>query len=279
MRTALVLEGGAMRGVFSAGVLDVFLDHSVAFDECYAVSAGACLACSYLSLQRGRGYAVMTDYLDEKEYCSVSSLVRTGDLFGAKFLYHTIPEQLYPIDNEAFRAQKTRFYSVVSNCRTGEAEYLPVRDMFADVESVRASASLPLLSRTVMINGVPYLDGGVCDPIPVARAAKAADRIVIVLTRERSYRKGRDATLALMRLKYRKFPQFVKALSERAARYNESLETLSRLEDEGRAFVIAPDEPLGIRRTEKDRDLLRRGYEQGELQAQRKLTDLLAFLK
>ena len=223
MKIGLVLEGGAMRGVFTAGILDVFLENGLEFDSCHAVSAGSCLACSFLSRQIGRGYAVMTDYLDNKEYCSVSSLLRTGDLFGADFLYHKIPEQLYPIDNATFLQGKTTFYSVATNCESGRAEYLKVEDLIRDVDAVRASASLPLVSRIVDWKGKPYLDGGIADPIPVEQAFRdGCDRVVVILTRHRAFRKSKEKTALLMGLKYRKYPHLVSTLKERHRIYNDT---------------------------------------------------------
>ncbi|MBP3300707.1 MAG: patatin family protein [Clostridia bacterium] len=279
MKIGLVLEGGAMRGVFTAGILDVFLENGLEFDSCHAVSAGSCLACSFLSRQIGRGYAVMTDYLDNKEYCSVSSLLRTGDLFGADFLYHKIPEQLYPIDNATFLQGKTTFYSVATNCESGRAEYLKVEDLIRDVDAVRASASLPLVSRIVDWKGKPYLDGGIADPIPVEQAFRdGCDRVVVILTRHRAFRKSKEKTALLMGLKYRKYPHLVSTLKERHRIYNDTLARLSVYESDGRALVLAPTEPLEIRRTEKDRVLLRDGYEQGRALALSHIGELRDFI-
>lgn len=279
MKIGLVLEGGAMRGVFTAGVLDVFLDQKFQFDRCYAVSVGSCLACSYLCAQRGRGYAVMTDYLDNKDYCSFSSLRRTGDLFGAEFLYHKIPEELYPIDNEAFHRNGTEFYSVVTDCNRGNAEYLRVSDMFSDVDKVRASASLPFVSRMVEIDGQVYLDGGVTDPIPVQKAlSDGCDKIVVVLTRPRDYRKKKERSSFFARLKYRKYPAFVQAMKERVSIYNRTLEALSRLEAEGKALVLAPAQALPIRRTEKDLRVLLEGYRSGCALAEESIPQINDFL-
>ena len=279
MKLGLVLEGGAMRGVFTAGILDVFLDRNLEFDDCYGVSAGACLACSYLCRQKGRGYAVMTDYLGNKDYCSLSSLIRTGDLFGAEFLYHTIPEKLYPIDNVSFHENKTAFHCVVTNCVSGRAEYPIVSDMFSDVDLIRASSSLPLVSRMVEIQGVPYLDGGIADPIPVREAlAQGCDRVVVILTRERTFRKEKEKTLPLIRMKYRNYPNLINAMEARHEAYNASLDLISRLERDGTVLVLAPTEPLKIRRTEKDLQILQRGYDTGRDHALKELPRIRAFL-
>ena len=279
MKIGLVLEGGAMRGVFTAGVLDVFLERGLEFDSCYAVSAGSCLACSYLSRQTGRGYAVMTNYLDHKDYFSLSSLIRTGDLFGADFLYHKIPEQLYPIDNKAFLQGKTNFYSVATHCESGCAEYLRVEDLLRDVDAVRASASMPFVSRIVDWKGRPYLDGGIADPIPVEQAfLDGCDRVVVILTRHREFRKQKEKTALLMKMKYRKYPNLIAAMKKRHQIYNDTLARLSVYESDGRAFVLAPEAPLHIRRTEKDRTRLREGYEKGKTLGLARLEALQTFL-
>ncbi len=280
MKTCIVLEGGAMRGVFTAGVLDVFLERNIEPDACIGVSAGACLACSFLTKQKGRGFAVMTDYLDNKDYCSLSSLVRTGDLFGADFLYHKIPEELYPIDNDAFLAGKTELYTVVTNVETGAPEYHRVEDMFRDVDWVRASSSLPLAARMVDLRGQKYLDGGVSDPIPVKKALEMGfDKVIVVLTRHRAFRKSKEKTIPLIRLKYRNYPKLVEDMKNRHAVYNESLDLVKRLENEGKIFVIAPSDPLNISRTEKNMALLRDGYQQGRTLTESLLPKLTEYLK
>lgn len=264
MKIGLVLEGGAMRGVFTAGVIDAFLEEGVDVDLCIGVSAGACLACSYLCKQRGRGYATMTDYLDNKDYCSISSLIRTGDLFGADFLYHKIPEELYPIDHAVFLKGKTSFYVVATNCRTGKPEYLQVRDLYRDVDYVRASSSLPLLARMVELHGEQYLDGGVSDPVPVLKAMElGCDKVITVLTRHRGFRKGAEVSVPLIRGKYHRYPNLIHDMKVRHTVYNDTLSRIGKLEGEGRIFVIAPERPLDIRRSEKNRERLRAGYDHG----------------
>lgn len=172
MSNALILEGGGMRGIFAAGAIDYLLDQEIRFDNVIGVSAGACHGCSYVCGQRGRAYATATDYLDEKDYCSMRSLRKTGDLFGADFLYYKIPQELYPIDNEAFLKSGIKFQAVVTNCETGEPEYPVIKDMFEDIEYVRASSSLPFLANMVEIDGKLYMDGGISDSIPLAQSLR-----------------------------------------------------------------------------------------------------------
>lgn len=279
MKVGLVLEGGAMRCVFTAGVLDIFLEEDILPDLCIGVSAGACLACSYLCHQHGRGYATMTDSLNEKDYCSISSLMRTGDLFGADFLYHKIPEELYPIDHRAFLTGRTEFYTVITNCLTGKPEYPKIEDMYRDIDYIRASSSLPLLARMVELNGEKYLDGGVSDPVPVLRALEmGCDKVIVVLTRHRSFQKSKEHSIPLLQAKYRNYPNLIHDMKIRHEVYNDTLARIKRLERERKIFVIAPESPLDIRRAEKDKEKLRNGYLYGCRQARRSIPSLLEYL-
>ncbi|PWL53768.1 MAG: patatin family protein [Clostridiales bacterium] len=275
----LILEGGGMRGVFTAGVLDFFLDQGIHFSKCLGVSAGACHACSYLAGQRGRAFAISTDYLDDRRYCSLYSLLTTGDLFGVQLAYHEIPDRLYPIDNAAFRRSGAAFQAVVTNCETGKAEYPVIRDLKKDIDYVRASSSLPLLANIVTLNGRPYLDGGIADSIPLRRSIRqGCVKNVVVLTQHRAYRKQKNKLLPLLKVKYRAYPQLLRAVETRHLRYNRTLLTVAAEERSGRAFVIAPPQPLGLGRIEKDREKLKAAYQSGYDEAARRYTALKAFL-
>lgn len=266
MCKGLVIEGGGMRGIFAAGVLDYFLDAGLRFDNVMGVSAGACHGCSFVAGQKGRAFAVNIDYLDRKEYCSFHSLRTTGDLFGAEFIYHEIPKKLYPIDNEAFLKSGIKFQSVVTNCVTGEAEYPVIADMFDDVEWIRASASLPFLANMVEIDGGLYMDGGIADSIPLAQMIRQGnEKNVVILTRPRDYRKkpSKGVLLKLMELKYKDYPHMAEAYAKRYETYNQSLELVAAEEKAGRAFVIAPMGDLDIGRTEKNPDKLKKAYLEG----------------
>lgn len=281
MSRGLILEGGGMRGIFVAGVIDYLLDAEIRFDNVIGVSAGACHGCSYVSGQRGRAYATNTDYLTNPDYCSLRNLRKTGDLFGAEFLYHTIPEKLYPIDNEAFMNSGIRFQAAVTNCVTGHAEYPVIEDLFRDVEWIRASSSLPFLANMVEIEGGFYMDGGIADSIPLAQSIRQGnEKNLVVLTRPRDYRKkaAKSGAKALMRLKYKDFPKMVEAYENRYKTYNQSLELVASEEAAGRAFVIAPMGSLDIGRTEKDPDKLKKAYEEGYFVAEGLGQKLQAFL-
>ena len=278
-RAGLILEGGGMRGVYTAGVLDCFLDEGLFFDRCYGVSARACQACSYLSRQRDRGRATAMDYLRDRRCASLWSLRRTGDYFGAAFLYDLLPNEIYPYDYDAFRAYAGTFYAVVTDCETGAAEYRPVRDMRSDIVYVRASSSLPLLSRMVEADGRRYLDGGIADSIPLRRAeADGREKNVVVLTRARDYRKGKNRAMFAIRRRYSDYPRLVEAVETRHLRYNETLELIREREAAGRAFVIAPTAPVKIGRLEKNRDRLWALYRAGYRDAARLMPALRRFL-
>ncbi len=269
-----------MRGVFTTGVLDLFLDRNITFDNVTGVSAGAGHACSYLSSQRGRAFAVNTEYLGDDRYLSASSLFKTGDLFGADFIYREIPESLNPYDYDAFDSQGAVFRAVVTDLDSGTACYPVIADMRTDIDYVRASASLPFVSRNVKIGSGCFLDGGITDPIPFEHMIDlGCDKIVVVLTRPRGYRKKKSAGMNIGgALMYREYPEFREALRYRYEVYNESLELLEEMEDAGEIFVIRPPADLAIGRTEKEERKLRRGYKFGYSEAKKNADALLEFL-
>ena len=262
--TGLVIEGGGMRGIFAAGVLEYLLDNDIKVDYVIGVSAGACHGCSYVSGQKGRAFAVCTDYMDDPRYGSVQSLLKTGDYFGKKFMYHTIPEELNPVDNESFKKSGIRFEVGVFNCITGESEYPEIKDMFEDVDWIAASASLPLFAKMVDIGGYQYMDGGLSDSIPVKHAQEiGCDKVIVILTRERGYRKAASKSIPLIKAKYKDYPKLIEALKRRHTVYNETLEYIDEEEKKGNVFVIAPVKDLSVGRLEKDRNKLKNAYLEG----------------
>ncbi len=276
----LVLEGGGMRGVYTAGVLDALLDEKIIFSSIYGVSAGACHACSYASGQKGRAFRANVDYLEDPEYCSIQSLLRTGDIFGVDFAYSQIPNVLDPYDYEAFLQYPGRLYAVVTNVDTGQAEYLRVRDLRKHMWMIRASASLPLVSRTIGIHGKLYLDGGVGDSIPIRRSEEDGNRKnLVVLTRDAAYRKEPNPTMKLMRIRYHGKDAFLEANENRHIRYNETLDYLKKGEEEGRVFVIRPTEKVEVGRLEKDREKLTALYQRGYDDARASMERLVCYLE
>ena len=276
----LVLEGGGMRGAFTAGVLDYWMSQNLYFQDVIGVSAGACQACSYLCHQPGRGLRVWLNYLNDPRFMSLHSLLTTGDLYGAELNYNLVPRKLDPLDNETFVQSGARFTVVVTDVVTGQPAYLPVHDMMDDMEAIRASASLPLISNLVRCGDRLCLDGGVSDSIPVRHAFDMGlDKCVLVLTQPLGYRKTPNKALGLMKLKYRRYPKLVEAVEKRHTQYNDTLDFIAQQEQAGRLFVLRPESDPGVGRTEKDPAKLQRLHDMGFLTAQREYDRLLEFLK
>lgn len=279
-QAGLVLEGGGMKGVYTSGVLDFFLDKGIEFSSCYGVSAGACSLCSFLSKQRGRAYHVNVDYLDDKNYCSVYSLIKTGDLFGVDMCYHKIPDKLYPYDYEAYNKYQGTFYSVVTNIETGCPEYIPIKDMKRDIDAVRASASLPLVSRNVNYQGSLYLDGGISDAIPLRKSIQDGNaKNVVIMTKEIGYRRKPSTMASLIKLRYRKYPKVYELMKNRHNSYNETLDFIADEVRKGTAFLIQPRKSSNVGRIEKDQSKLKALYEEGYAQAKECYEDLIKFLE
>lgn len=268
-QTGLILEGGGMRGVYTAGVLDYMMDQRIKIPSIYAVSAGACHGTSYASGQRGRPVRTVLEYVNDPRYASFRNLVFSGNLFGRRFVYQDIPDRLIPFDYDAYRRSGVTFRCVVTNCETGEAEYPIARELKEDMPLVLASSSLPLFSRMVQWQGGRYLDGGIADSIPLARAiADGCTKNVVVLTQHRGYVKKPTQMMRLMRVRYRRYPRMLQALARRHERYQEALDLVYRQEASGNAIVIQPSTPVTIRQFEKDTDRLRALYEQGYADAE-----------
>lgn len=279
-QAGLVLEGGGMKGVYTAGVLDFFLDKGIEFSGVYGVSAGACSMCSYLSRQRGRALDVTIDYLDTKRYCSLRSLLTTGDLFNVEMCYHLIPDYLSPYDHETFQAYEGKAYSVATDIVTGRPEYFRIRDMKADIDKIRASASLPLVSRNVRINGKFYLDGGISDAIPLQKSVMDGNRKnVVVMTKEIGYVRKPATQLGLIKARYLKYPKVYELMSERHINYNNQVAYIERQQENGQAFVIRPKHASSVGRVEKDIEKLKELYRQGYDEAAECYEELLAYLE
>lgn len=260
----LVLEGGGMRGIYTAGVLDYLMDQGLWFKSIYGVSAGACHGVSYVSRQRGRAARTVLEHVHTRAYGSLSNLARTGNYFGVQYIYYDLPDKLVPFDYDAYRQSGMALRPVVFNCKTGQAEYPIARDMRTDMPWILASSSLPLMSRMVEIGGMPYLDGGILDSIPIGQSiAEGHPLNLVVLTQHKGYEKKPSRTTGLVRAGYRRYPRLTDALQRRHVCYNTQLAQVYAEEAEGRAVVIQPSTPVDIRRLEKDRARLRALYEQG----------------
>lgn len=279
-QAGLVLEGGAMKGVYTAGVLDFFLDKGIEFSSVYGVSAGAVNMCSYLSKQRRRAFDVSVDYLDGRKYCSWESLLTTGDLFNVQMCYHLIPDYLNPYDHETFQTYRGKAYSVATDIVTGRPEYFRIRDMRKDIDKIRASASMPLVSRNVKIHGGLYLDGGISDSIPLLKSVMDGNRKnVVVMTKEAGYVRKPSSRTGLLRLRYFRYPAVPRLMAERHLHYNRQVAYIERMRQNGQAFVIRPGKDWGVGRIEKDAGKLRSLYEQGYEDAAEQYEKLAEFLK
>ena len=282
IEAGLILEGGGMRGLYTAGVLDFFLEKNLEFSACYGVSAGACHLTSYMSKQKGRAFNISTKYLKEREYCSAYTFLRTGDLFGVKMCYDKIPNVLDPYDYDEAMNYPGKCFAVATNLETGRAEYLKLHDLHHDITAVQASASLPLLSRNVEYEGRIYLDGGIADSIPVKRSIKTGNsKNVVILTRPAGYRKKpiSKASEMMMRKVYRKYPRIVRAMKCRHIKYNSTLDFIEQEEKAGRLFVLRPEPIIKIERIEKDARKLKVLYLQGYHDAAQSYEAMMKYLE
>lgn len=277
-KKGLVLEGGGARGIYTAGVLDVFMERGVTFDGIIGVSAGAIHGVSYASGQKGRGLRYYKKYSSDPRFMGIKSLIKTGNIVGADFCYRELPDVLDPFDNEAFMKNPAEFYTTVSNLETGEAEYLRVTDAKAQIDFVRASATLPYVSKIVEIDGKKYLDGGCTDSVPIDAFMKMGfERNVLVLTRPHSHVREKEHGL-MAKLRYRKYPKFVKALLSHHDRYNATKARIAQLMAEDKVFVIAPAEELKIRRLESDPCEIQRVYDIGRADGEKLIDELIEWL-
>lgn len=265
MKKGLILEGGAMRGMFTAGVLDIFMENGVDFDGMIGVSAGAVFGCNFKSRQIGRTIRYNSRFCKDPRYCSFRSLIKTGDLYGHEFCYHEIPEKLDIFDIDTFAKNPIAFYVVCTDVNTGRPIYHRIRHINdTEMEWMRASASMPMVSTPVKIGKYTLLDGGITDSIPVsAMESLGYDRNVVILTQPEGYRKNQSRAFPAMKLLLRGMPKIAKAMKERPTRYNKTLDKIKQKEYNGELFVIRPPHPLSVGHTERDPEKLIETYQIG----------------
>lgn len=266
MKVGLLLEGGGMRGLYTAGVLDVFMENDIEINGIVGVSAGALFGMNYKSKQIGRVLRYNKKYAQDKNYMGLHSLITTGNIMNEDFCFNRIVNELDPVDFETFKNSKVDFYAVVTNIETGEAEYIKIEDLKDkdSVEVLRASGSMPFVSKPVIVNNKIYLDGGIADSIPIDKIMSMNyDRVIVVLTRPLEYRKKRTNKL-LPKVYYRKYPNFVETINNRYKKYNEELDKILELEKEGKIFVIRPSKLIDIKRVEKDSNKIQEMYDLGK---------------
>ncbi len=279
MKVGLVLEGGAMRGMYTAGVLDAFLDNHISVSCVVGVSAGALFGINYVSRQKGRTIRYNKRFNRDKNYMGFRPLLREGNIVNTRYAYHDVPRIHDPFDDETFKKSGIPFYAVVTNMETGKPEYIQVESVFDHADTLRASGSMPFVSKPVTMNGKQYLDGGISDSIPYEwLSEQGCDKLIVVLTRDITYRKE-PTSGRLVNTFYRKYPRMAETLINRYKVYNDKVERLIEWEEQGKAFVIRPSEPVTIKKMEKDPEKLQELYEFGIRDANAKMNELKEYLK
>lgn len=264
-KSGLILEGGGMRGVFTSGVLDNFMDRGIHFPYTIGVSAGACNGLSYMSYQRGRAKFSNIDLLEKYRYIGFKHLITKGNIMDFNLLFHTFPEKIIPYDYEKFAQSEAEYEMVTTNCITGKACYFnEKRDPKRIIDIVKASSSLPFLCPITYVDNIPMLDGGIADSIPLKRAQSLGiDNNLVVLTRNKGYRKSGE--MKVPPFFYRKYPKLCDAIRNRNRLYNQQMDWIETLEKEGKLLVIRPELPILVDRMERDTkkllDLYQQGYE------------------
>ncbi len=277
MKTGLVLEGGAMRGMYTAGVLDVLMENEIWVDGYIGVSAGVAYGCNYKSRQIGRVIRYNKKYCNDPRFASFRSLITTGDLFNVEFSYHEIPEKLDLFDVDAYNENPVEFYAVCTDVETGEAVYRKLGND-DDIKWMQASASMPLVSRTVKINGREYLDGGIADSVPLRWFQENGyEKNLVVLTQPEGFRKEKSSALGLMRLLLKKYPKIVETMEKRHVVYNETLDEIEKQRQEGSILVIKPSKDLQVKRVERDPEKLEALYQLGRADTESRIDEIKEF--
>ncbi len=279
MKTGLVLEGGAMRGMYTAGVLDILNENDIKVDGVIGVSAGVIHGVNYVSNQKGRSIRYTLKYRRDKRYMSIKSLLKTGNMVETDFCYHQIPEKLDVYDNEAFKNSGIDFYAVCSNVETGLPEYIKCTDVFQQMDVIRASASMPFFSRIVETESMKLLDGGVCDSVPVKKFMEMGyDRLIVVLTKTKGYLPKAASASTAKRI-YKDYPKFADAIITRRIRYYENLNYVNEMENNGEILVVRPSYEVNISRTEKNLARIWEMYNLGREDAKDKLEDIKLWVQ
>ena len=279
MKIGLVLEGGAMRGLFTAGVLDVFLDNNIEVTDVVGVSAGTLFGVNYISKQRGRALRYNLKYINDKRYMNVKSWLKTGNLINKDFAYYKLPFQLDVFDNKAFKESSINFFATVTNIETGDAEFIKIEDAYRQMETLRATSALPFISEIIEVGGKKYLDGGISNSIPIDFFEKQNfDKIIVILTRPIIYRKEKTTGIQY-KLFYKKYPKLVEKLENRYKEYNDTVDIIVELEKAGKLFVIRPSEDITIKRLEKDVEKLQKVYDLGLKDGNNIIEELKQYLE
>lgn len=281
MKVGLLLEGGALRGIFSAGVMDVLLDNSIIIDGIIGVSAGALFGPNYFSKQKGRVLRYNSKYINDKRYISIRNLLLTGNMISKNFAFYKMNNQLDRFDNETFKKENKEFIAVATNVKTAKAEYFQIKDPLKDMEILRASSAMPAVSKMVKINNNKYLDGGIADSIPIEKMLSLNyDKIIIILTQPINYQKQsiNNNRFKYIKFKYRHYPELIKVMENRYSVYNEKISKIKDLEKQGKVFVIRPKEKINIEILKCDKNDIKRVYDMGVEEAKKNIKKLKNYL-
>lgn len=281
-KVGLVLEGGAMRGMYTAGVLDTFMDNNINIDGIVGVSAGALFGVNYFSNQKGRVIRYSKRFCKDLRYMSMLSLLFTGNIVNKNFAYYKVTKKFDLFDNDEFIRNNTGYYAVVTNVETGMPEYIRIDDCLKDLEILRASSALPMASKIINVDGKKYLDGGISDAIPIDKCLDLGyDKVIVILTRDLDYRKESLSLKTINRLKkkFKKYPKLVDIMVNRYKNYNDTIEKIIRLEKEGKIFVIRPTLEININLIERDKNKLQEVYDLGVSDCDKQINKLNKYLK
>lgn len=279
-KTRMVLEGGALRGLYTAGVLDVLMENNIEVSEIVGVSAGALFGVNYFSNQKGRVIRYNKKYCGNKRYMSLKSLILTGNYINKQFAFYQVSKELDPFDNEEFKKSKKGFYAVVTNIETGKPEYLKVKSPLDDLEILRASSAIPLASKIIKIGGKKYLDGGISDSIPVYYNKNKYNKNIVILTQPLDYRKTplSKSKERIIKLKFHKYPNLIKTMLNRYKNYNKVIEDIIEMDKNGEIFVIRPEKRLNIKLSENSPEKLQEIYDLGVESGKKIIKNLKKYL-
>ncbi len=281
MKVGLVLEGGALRGLYTCGVLDVMMDNNIEVDAIVGTSAGALFGVNYFSHQRGRGIRYSLKYANDIRYISKLSLLLTGNLVNRRFAYYKMSEKLDKFDNDEFKKTNKDFFATATNIETGLPEYIKITDPLKQMEALRATSAMPLLTRIVKIDGKKYLDGAVSDSIPIKKFLNDYDKIIVVLTQPIDYKKKEltEKQIKLIKTRYKKYPLLIERMINRPSEYNKITEEIKNMESENKLFVIRPSSKLDIDISKKSKDDIERIYNIGVNDCKNLIVKLKKYLK
>ena len=278
-KIGIVFEGGGMRGLYTAGVIDELIDLNLNIDTCIGVSAGACFGVNLLSKQKKRVLNYNKEFCNDKRYMGFSSLIKTGNIINEEFAYHEVPFKYYQFDDEEYKKSKIKFYAVATNVETGKPEYIQIKNASEQIDVIHATSAMPFVSKMVEMDGKKYLDGAIGDSIPVKKIFEmGCDKVIVVLTRVEGYRKKKGLE-PFTNFFYRKYPNLAKAVNRRYIMYNETLDYIKELEDQGKIVVIRPSKNLKLKRVENNPDRLQDMYDLGVNDFRAKLKDIKNYLK